>query len=200
VAGSCRLWRSGTAGDQIRESYGWVNLNHVHPILTTVIIRRTELRVVALDISDTMLEMAKRNGADKILNPQSDPTFVKHIRKWTGKRGCHAAAVFSDSSAAYTTAQRALMFDGLLMVVGMPEKPLQFPAFAVSTNLFRVAGASNGRPEEMKKAVEFTRKHQIVPDVTFRKLEEMPQMWDELSSGKATTRMVVLFGESNSKL
>jgi D-arabinose 1-dehydrogenase-like Zn-dependent alcohol dehydrogenase len=156
--------------------------------------------VVALDIKDSMLEMAKRNGADEILNPQSDSTFVRRIRKLTGKRGCNAAAVFSDANAAYTTAQRVVMFDGLLMVVGIPEKLLQFPAFAISTNLFRVAGASNGRPEEMKKAVEFTRKHQIVPDVTFRKLEEMPQMWDELSSGKATARMVVLFGESNSKL
>ena len=158
------------------------------------------LRVVCLDINDTMLEMAKQKGADAIFNPQKNSKFVREIRKLTNSRGCHAATVFSDANAAYVTGQRVLAFNGLLMVVGIPERPLEFPAFAISTNLFRVQGASNGTPAEMRKAVEFTERHQIIPDVEFRKLDEMPEMWNELATGKAKTRMVVVFGDAQSKL
>ena len=158
------------------------------------------LKVVCLDINDEMLDIANQNGADATFNPVRTPKFIQDLRKLTGSRGCHAAAVFSDANAAYATAQRVLMFNGLLMIVGLPEKPLEVPAFAISLNLIRVKGASNGTAAEMKKAVEFTAKHQIIPDVEFRKLEEMPQMWEEFLQGKAKKRMVVLFGDERSRL
>ncbi|KAM3417372.1 hypothetical protein BST61_g5622 [Cercospora zeina] len=158
------------------------------------------LHVIGLDINDYMLETAIRNGADATFNPSKDGTFFKAIRKLTGTRGCHAAAVFSDSRAAYATAIRSLTFNGLLMVVGMPDKPLELPAFAVSTNLYRVKGASNGTAAELKEAVKFTAQHRIVPEVEFRGLHEMPQMWEEMAQGKAKRKLVVLFGSNQPKM
>lgn len=168
--------------------------------LATRYAKAMGLKVVGLDINDQMLDIVKKCGADVAFNPKSKPDFYKDIRKLTNSRGCHAAAVFSDSNAAYSTAQRALCFNGILMVVGIPEKPLEFSAAALSLGLFRIKGASNGTPEEAKKAVDFTVKHRIVPELEFRKLEEMPEMWDEMSQGKASRRMVVLFGDKDSKL
>ena len=158
------------------------------------------LRVIGIDLNNTMLEKAKQNQADATFNPLKNPKYVREIRAMTKSRGCHAAAVFSDANAAYETAQRVLAFNGLLMIVGLPEKPLAFPAFAISTNLFRVKGASNGTAAEMKKAIEFTSQHQVVPEVEFRSLDEMPQMWNEMAQGKASKKMVVLFGNNKSKL
>ena len=37
-----------------------------------------------------------------------------------------------------------------------------------------------------KKGVDFTAKHKIIPEVEFRKLDEMPQMYDEMERGVAT--------------
>ena len=157
------------------------------------------LKVVCLDIDDRKLEMAKRDGADATFNPKNKQ-FAKDIRKLTGRRGVDAAAVFSDSQAAYATAQRALDFNGALIVVGLPSTPLQFHPFNVSLSLFRIKGAGAGTAAQMKKAVDFTAKHKIVPEVAFRKLEEMPQMWEDLSQGKVERRQVVLFGNEKSRL
>jgi D-arabinose 1-dehydrogenase-like Zn-dependent alcohol dehydrogenase len=149
-------------------------------------------KVVGLDINDDMLELVKQNGADVVINTKTTPKFGSQLRKATGG-GCHAAAVFSAALPAYATARSALRVNGVLMVVGLPDKPLSFPAFGISGNLFRIKGANTGTPMEMKKGVDFTAKHQILPEVVYRKLEEMPQMWDELEQGKASKRMVVLF-------
>lgn len=158
------------------------------------------LRVCCFDVDDNALESTRHNGADATFNTRKDSKFVRQVRQLTGRRGCHAAAVFSDADAAYATAQRVLNFDGLLMVVGMPDNPLKFPAFAISTNLFRVKGASNGTAAEMKKAVDFTAKHNIIPDIEFRNLDEMPQMWWEMANGKARRKLGVSFVSSKSKL
>lgn len=158
------------------------------------------LNVVGLDINDRMLGLAKTSGADATLNPKMKPDFHKELRTIIQSRGCHAAAVFSDSDVAYRTAQRVLAFNGVLMVVGLPDKALAIPAVPISLGLFRIKGASNGTAAEMKKAVDFTARHQIIPDVEFRRLDEMPQMWEEMGSGKATRRMVVVFGDSKSKI
>ncbi|PPJ54846.1 hypothetical protein CBER1_07853 [Cercospora berteroae] len=158
------------------------------------------LKVIGLDINDHMLETATKNGANATFNPRKDPKFFKAIRKLTGIRGCHAAAVFSDSNAAYATGVRSLTFNGLLMVVGMPDKPLELPAFAVSTNLYGVKGASNGTAAELKVAVDFTARHGIIPDCESRELDEMPQMWEEMAQGKAKKKLVVLFGNEKSKM
>lgn len=156
--------------------------------------------MICLDLNDEVLELAKQKGAEATFNPLSNTAFTREIRKLTGSRGCHAAAVFSNAKAAYATAQRVLQFNGLLMVVGMPDQPLELSATVVSLNLIRIKGASNGTAVEMKKAVDFTRDHRIIPEVTFRQLDEMPQMWAELASGRAKAKMVVLFENSKSRL
>jgi D-arabinose 1-dehydrogenase-like Zn-dependent alcohol dehydrogenase len=150
------------------------------------------LKVVGLDVNDNMLEVVKKNGADAVFNTKTNPDYAKQVKELTGA-GVHAAAVYSNASPAYKTAQSVIKINGLLMVIGLPDKDLEFPSFAICCNIFRIKGANTGTPKEMKKAVDFTAKHNIVPEVEFRKLEEMPQMYDEMERGVATKRMVVLF-------
>ena len=151
------------------------------------------LNVVALDVNDDMLEIVKKNGADAVFNTRTDKDFAAKVKELTGGKGCHAAAVYSNASPAYLTARQVLRVKGLLMVIGLPDKDLEFPAFYVVANAFRIKGSNTGTPAEMKKAVDFTAKHQIIPEVEFRKLEEMPEMVDEMARGVATKRMVVVF-------
>lgn len=158
------------------------------------------LKVVALDISDAVLELVQGHDQsavpDTAFNPISSPDLVKRIRKLTGLRGVHAAAVFSDSTAAYATAQRILTYKGILMVVGMPTKDLSFSPMTLSLGLIEVRGASNGTVGEVARALDFTARHEIIPEVDFRRLEDMPQMWEEMETGRAKRRMVVLFQDS----
>lgn len=150
------------------------------------------LKVIGMDVNDAMLEEAKKVGADAVFNTLKYPDYAKEIKKLTDG-GAHAAAVYSNATPAYQSATTTLRVNGLLMVVGLPVKPLEFPAFDICVMNYRVRGESTGIPQRMPKAVEFTAKHQIIPDVDFRKLEEMPQMVEEMDAGKASKRMVVLF-------
>ena len=150
------------------------------------------LKVVGLDVNDAMLEIVKQNGADAVFNTRSNPNYVEEVKKLTGS-GLHAVAVYSNASPAYATAQTVLKINGLLMVIGLPDKPIEFDPFPLVANIFRVKGANTGTPHEMKKGVDFTIKHKIIPEVDFRKLEELPQMVEEMEKGVAKRRMAVVF-------
>jgi D-arabinose 1-dehydrogenase-like Zn-dependent alcohol dehydrogenase len=150
------------------------------------------LKVVAIDVNDDMLEIVKKNGADAVFNSRTNSDYIAEVKKLTGS-GCHAVAVYSNASPAYASARKVLRINGLLMAIGLPDKPLEFPAFEVVTNIYRIKGSNTGTPKEMKKAVDFTAKHNIIPEVDIRKLEEMPQMVDEMERGEMKRRSVVLF-------
>jgi D-arabinose 1-dehydrogenase-like Zn-dependent alcohol dehydrogenase len=150
------------------------------------------LKVVAIDVNDDMLEIVKKNGADAVFNSRTNSDYAAEVKKLTGN-GCNGVAVYSNASPAYVSARKVLRINGLLMAIGLPDKPLEFPAFEVVTNFYRIKGANTGTPKEMKKAVDFTAKHNIIPEVDFRKLEEMPRMVDEMERGEMKRRSVVLF-------
>lgn len=58
------------------------------------------LKVVGLDISKSQLHAVKALGADHVVNTMDVPEYETTIKAHTDC-GCHAAAVFSSSNAAY---------------------------------------------------------------------------------------------------
>ncbi|KAI1324881.1 hypothetical protein F5Y16DRAFT_411777 [Xylariaceae sp. FL0255] len=147
-------------------------------------------KVVGIDIKDDVLATVTKLGADAVFNSlKNKDSEVKQI---TGK-GVHAAAVFSASNIAYANALQVLRVGGLLMVIGIAREELNFSTFDLCTGKYRFKSESTSIPQRMPKAVEFTAKHNIQPDVDFRKLEELPAMGQEMRDGKSSRRQVVLF-------
>jgi D-arabinose 1-dehydrogenase-like Zn-dependent alcohol dehydrogenase len=117
------------------------------------------IKTIGLDINDSQLEMAKKVGADVVFNSMTNKDYVNEIKKLTGK-GCHAAAVYSASNAAYSGAPDILRTGGLLMVIGIAPKGLDFiNTFDLTTGRYRIKADSTGIPQRMKKAVDFTGKY-----------------------------------------
>jgi D-arabinose 1-dehydrogenase-like Zn-dependent alcohol dehydrogenase len=56
-------------------------------------------KTIGLDINDSQLEMAKSVGADAVFNSLSNKNYVEEVKKLTGGKGVHAAAVYSASNA-----------------------------------------------------------------------------------------------------
>jgi D-arabinose 1-dehydrogenase-like Zn-dependent alcohol dehydrogenase len=79
------------------------------------------------------------------------------------------------------------------MVIGIAPKDLQVSTFDLTTGRYRIKADSTSIPQRMAKAVEFTAKHGIQPAVEFRKLEDLPQMVEDMQGGKAKFRQVVVF-------
>ncbi|KAF2119702.1 alcohol dehydrogenase [Lophiotrema nucula] len=151
-------------------------------------------KVIGLDVNDAQLQVAKDLGADAVFNSMTNKNYVEEIKKLTDGKGCHAAAVYSAAYAAYAGAPDVLRTGGLLMVIGIAPKGLDFiNTFDLTTGRYRVKADSTSIPQRMPKAVEFTGKHSIQPEVEFNKIEDLPRMVADMHAGKADKRQVVIF-------
>jgi len=149
-------------------------------------------KIIGIDINDATLEVFKKQGGDLIFNSRSNADYVAEIKKATGG-GAHAVAVFSDAVAAYNGAPSVLRVGGLLMCIGLPKDPITINVVDLCCQTYRIKGESTSIPSRMQKAVDFTIKHNILPEVEFRKLDEIEVMIEEMKAMKATKRMVVAF-------
>jgi alcohol dehydrogenase, propanol-preferring len=176
------------------------------------------LRVIGVDVVDTQLEEATAQGAEHVFNSKTDKDYLEKIRRVTGG-GVDAAVNFTAAKRAYddmpgmvksvhlptylsrctkikATNTFARAGEGLIMVVGIPQQPLQFNALDIAMGRFRVKGSNNGTNYNMRPAIEFSVKHGIRPHVTHFPLEEVGKMIDLMHDGKARGRLAVRFGTS----
>lgn len=149
------------------------------------------LKVVGIDINDEVLKAATESGVDIAVNSRT-PDFENQIRDRTGG-GADAAVVFSAAQAAYDSATKILRIGGILMVIGLPPKPLQFSALDLMKKLYQIRSESTGPPQQMPRALEFIAKHEIKPRVDTYKLDQFHEMIDLMQSGKSKSRMAVVF-------
>jgi propanol-preferring alcohol dehydrogenase len=150
------------------------------------------LKVLALDINSAALEEAKNLGADLVFNTSATAEVLQKVQDAT-HGGVHAAAVFSGALPAFATATQCLKLNGLLMVVGMPSKPLPVDALDLIAGRYRIKGESTGIPQRMKKAVAFTALHNIQPRVSRHSLSDVPGLFQQMKAGDLNTKAVVIF-------
>ncbi|EME79360.1 uncharacterized protein MYCFIDRAFT_34609 [Pseudocercospora fijiensis CIRAD86] len=150
-------------------------------------------KVIGIDLSADAVEEALAQGADHVFNPMKCADYIDQVRQITGGKGCHAVINYTNSVPAYSNAVGLLRMNGVLMVTGIPQKPLQFSAMDVSMKRIRVRGSNNGTTPRLKKCVEFSYKHGIEPHVTQFKLEEFPKMVELMRSNRHKGRLGVLF-------
>jgi propanol-preferring alcohol dehydrogenase len=135
-----------------------------------------QLKVIAIDLSDVQLEEAKACGADHTFNPISDKDYVKSILEITGG-GVKAGVNFTASKKSYDDMPQIIKPGiGTIMVVGIPQKPLEFNALDIALKRYRIKGSNNGMCYNMRPAIEFSAKHGIKPHLTYFKLEQLPEM------------------------
>ncbi|KAK4931850.1 hypothetical protein LTR28_011490, partial [Elasticomyces elasticus] len=82
---------------------------------------------------------------------------------------------------------------GVLMVIGLPSKPIQFGAIDLMRKLYQIRSESTGPPQQMPRAIEFIAKHNIKPTVSYYKLDQIHEMIEKMQTGKSTGRLAVVF-------
>ncbi|SRR6266571_5234516 len=141
-------------------------------------------QVIAVDIADDKLELAKSLGADITINAADE--VVKQIRKMGG---AHVAVVTSAAKAAYDQAFYAVRSSGTLMVVGMPAEDLCFPAIMMRE--IRIMSAATGTREDIREVLELAASGRIKCRFETRPLEQVNEVFDEMRRGKIAGRMVL---------
>jgi propanol-preferring alcohol dehydrogenase len=161
--------------------------------LATQYAKAMGCKVVCIDINDEILAQCTAQGADAVFNSMTNKNYVKELLELT-KGGVKAADVFSNADAAYAGAPAIIKLGGVLMVVGLPHNPLKISSMDLALGKYKVKSESTSIPQRMGKAIEFTAKHDIRPEVEIKKsLDDVQGMIDTMKSGKNTKRMAVVF-------
>lgn len=150
-------------------------------------------RVIAVDLEDSKLAIAKSLGADETLNPtQCD--VVAEVQRLTGGKGADVALEVVGATVTVNTAIECTRKGGAITLVGNLAPQVELPLQAVVTRELSVYGscASNG---EYPECIEYLRRGdiQVEPLITATaKLEEGPEWFARLYDGEKGAMKVVL--------
>ncbi|SFJ70782.1 alcohol dehydrogenase AdhP [Thermoflavimicrobium dichotomicum] len=152
------------------------------------------LNVVAVDISDEKMELAKNLGADIAINGlKEDP--VETIQKKVG--GVQAAISVAVTKKAFEQAYQSVKRGGTLVVVGLPNAELPIPIFDTVLNGVTVKGSIVGTRKDMQEALEFAAMGKVRPIVETAPLDSINEVFDRMIKGQINGRIVLTMQETN---
>ena len=148
-------------------------------------------RIMALDLDNDKLKVAKKNGADVILNlRKEDP--IKAVMELTNNLGADAVIDFVNSTKSLETNMQFLRRRARLVLVGLFGGELKLNLITMPTKAFRLIGSYTGTLNELVGLLSLAERGIINPVVTDRfKLEEATEGLSQLKKGNIIGRGVI---------
>ncbi len=144
--------------------------------------------VVAVDIHEGQLQLAKELGADMVINAAlQDP--VKELQ--TALRGVHGVLVTAVSRSAFSQALGMLHKRGTMALVGLPPGDFALPIFDVMLNAKTVRGSIVGTRKDLQEALAFAGEGKVHTVFTEDRLERVNQVMDRMRAGEIQGRVVM---------
>jgi alcohol dehydrogenase, propanol-preferring len=151
----------------------------------------TGANIVALDIDDQKLKVAKKNGADNTINSKKEDP-VKSIMELTDKSGADAVIDFVNASKTVETDMQLLRRRASLVLVGLFGGELKLSLVSMPTRAYKIIGSYTGSISEMVELVSLAKRGVIKPVVSERfKLDQSTEGLSKLKDGKITGRGVI---------
>ena len=146
------------------------------------------LRVAAVDIADDKLELAKKYGAEVLVNARNEDP-VEAIQNRIG--GAHGVLVTAVHPTAFGQAIGMARRGGTIVLVGLPPGDFPAPIFDVVLKALTIRGSIVGTRQDLVEAIDFYDRGLIHPNITTRNLEEINNVMDELREGRVDGRIVI---------
>lgn len=144
--------------------------------------------VVAVDIADEKLTLAKELGADETVNGlKEDP--VEAIQSRLG--GVQASISVAVTKKAFEQAYESVKRGGTLVVVGLPNDELPIPIFNTVLNGVTVKGSIVGTRIDMKEALDFAARGKVKAQIETAPLSEINSIFSKMEQGKINGRIVL---------
>jgi alcohol dehydrogenase, propanol-preferring len=144
--------------------------------------------VVAVDIQDDKLELAKQLGADIAINGmQVDP--AQKIQEEIG--GVKAAISVAVTQKAFRQAYDSVKRGGSCVVVGLPNADLPIPIFDTVLNGVKVLGSIVGTRLDLKEALQFAADGKVKANIEVQPLENVNDVFERLEHGAINGRVVL---------
>ena len=143
--------------------------------------------VVAVDLLDEKLDLARRLGADYTVNAKThDP--VEEIKKLGG---ADAAIVVAVSPKAFEQAYRSLRRGGTIVFVALPaDNFVQLPIFETVLNGIRIQGSIVGTRLDLQEVFDLHSSMRTHVICETRRLETVNEDFEDVEKGRVQARLV----------
>lgn len=141
--------------------------------------------VVVLTHSPDKVDDAKRLGAHEAVLT-SDP---EQMKAWAGKLDL----VLDTVSAKHDVNQylNLLAIDGSVVLVGLPNEPLEVGAFNIVNGRHSFSGSNIGGIAETEEMMQFSAEHNIFADVELVQPDQVTEAFERLEKGDVKYRFVI---------
>lgn len=147
------------------------------------------MNVVAADIFDDKLALAKQLGADVTVNGTADDA-VAQVQKATSS-GVHGALVTAVSPAAMEQAYGFMRSKGTMVLVGLPPGRIALPVFETVLKRLTVRGSIVGTRQDLEESLQFAAEGKVASHFSWEALESINDIFRRMEEGKIDGRIVM---------
>ncbi|HUP58107.1 MAG TPA: zinc-binding dehydrogenase [Bdellovibrionota bacterium] len=141
--------------------------------------------VIASDVRESSLEMARELGADEVFHSKELEEKIK------GRR-IDVAGDFVGRESTFRQAQTLVSPGGIVSAVGLGALQVPFMPMIVASYEIRVQGSFWGTSVELKEVLRYIAEGKISPQVETGKLEDTNYWIEELKNGRVKSRMALM--------
>ncbi len=150
--------------------------------------RAMGLHVVAVDVAEDKLALARALGADVAINAaETDP--VAEVQSQLG--GVQAVLVTAASTAAFAQSVGMLRRGGFMSLVGLPPGSFPLPIFEIVLKRITVRGSIVGTRNDLAEALAFAGEGAVASHFTWDRLENINAIFDRMRQGAIDGRIVM---------
>lgn len=146
------------------------------------------LRVIAIDVRDEKLQLARELGAELTINSR-EVDAVKRVNEQIG--GAHGVLITSPSIEAFQQGVAMTRRRGTCTLVGLPPGEFPLPVFDVVLKRITVRGSLVGTRDDMHEALRLAHVHGIAACSELQPLENINEVFDRLRKGTVQGRIVL---------
>jgi len=146
------------------------------------------MHVAAIDISDDKLDLAKKLGADLVVNAKNQNPG-EFLKKEVG--GMHGALVTAVSPIAFKQGLETLRRKGTMALNGLPPGNFDLSIFDTVLNRITIRGSIVGTRKDLQEAIQFAVEGKVKATVTSAKLEDVNDVFDKMKKGEIEGRVVL---------
>lgn len=145
--------------------------------------------VIAIDVDDSKLELAKNLGADVGINAlKSD--VKEEVMKATGE-GCHGVLVTAVSPKAFEQAVSIVRRGGTMVLNGLPPGKFDLSIFDMVLDGITVRGSIVGTRLDLKEALDIAARGKVKAHINVEPLQNINDIFQRMEQGKIDGRIVI---------
>ena len=152
-------------------------------------------QVIAIDINDDKLTLAKESGADIIINSAKEDPAARIMEITNG--GAHVVVVTAVAKAAFNSAIDSVRAGGSVIAVALPVDTMDLSIPKTVLDGIKVIGTLVGTRQDLVEAFDLGARGIVVPVVHSRALEDVGDIFQEMQEGKIQGRMVLDFKKTS---